>query len=87
MDEANMHGAGTAADPTVGDLNPDQFDELTNIAVYFAGSLKDGTTIEVQGWDADFDPNQSITYLRGQAVTIPFAADVKHIRYYDPSYV
>ena len=87
MDETNISGAGTSADPTVADIDPDLFDELQNVAVYFAGSLKDGTTIEIQGWDADFDPNQSITYLRGQAVTLPFAADVKHIRYYDPSLV
>jgi hypothetical protein len=87
MDEANIHGTGVAGDPFIADINPDLFDELNNITVYFAGSLKDGTTIEIQGWDADFDANVSITYLRGQAVSLPFAADVKHIRYLDPSQV
>jgi hypothetical protein len=84
---ARLHGAGTAVDPTVADLDPDNFNELTNIAVYFAGSLRDGSTIEVQGWNCDFDPNATISYLRGQAVSIPFAADVQHIRYLNPSQV
>jgi hypothetical protein len=91
IDEATaagrLHGAGTAGDPTVADIDPDNFNELTNIAVYFAGTLRDGTTIEIQGWNCDFDPNATISYLRGQAVSIPFAADVQHIRYLNPSQV
>jgi hypothetical protein len=87
IDESNITGAGTAADPYISDINPDNFNELTNIAIYFAGSLRDGTTVEVQGWNCDFDPNATISYLRGQAVSIPFAADVQHIRYLMPSQV
>lgn len=85
MDESNISGAGSAADPWVADINPDNFNELTNIAVYFTGSLRDGTTFEIQGWNCDFDPNLTITYLRGQAVSIPFAADIQHLRYLSPS--
>jgi hypothetical protein len=87
IDEAGISGAGSAGDPFIADLNPDDFNELTNIGVYFTGTLRDGTTIEIQGWNCDFDPNLTITYLRGQAVTIPFAADIQHLRYLSPAQV
>jgi hypothetical protein len=87
IDETGISGTGVAGDPYIADINPDNFNELTNIAIYFAGSLRDGTDIEIQGWNCDFDPNATISYLRGQAVSIPFAADVQHIRYLSPSQV
>jgi hypothetical protein len=87
MDESNISGLGTAVDPYIADLNPDNFNELTNTAVYFAGTLRNGDAYEIQGWNCDFDPNLTITYLRGQAVSIPFAADIQHLRYLQPSQV
>ena len=87
MDESNISGAGSAGDPFIADINPDSFNELNNIGVYFTGTLRDGTTFEIQGWNCDFDPNLTITYLRGQAVSIPFAADIQHLRYLSPAQI
>jgi hypothetical protein len=84
IDEANIGGTGVAADPYIGDVDFNKIDELLNHSIYFTGALKDGTTIQVEAWNAEFDGNQTVTYLRGQAVTLPFAADVRHFRYLQP---
>jgi hypothetical protein len=84
LDEANIHGAGSAADPDVADLIADDMGGLANHALWFTGALNDGSDFEIQGWAAEFDPNQTLTYLRGQAVLLPIAADIQHIRYITP---
>lgn len=84
IDESNITGAGTAADPYVADINFDEIGTLTNHAIYFTGALKDGTTVQIEAWAADFDGNQTVNYLRGQQVTLPLAATVQAFRYYTP---
>lgn len=84
MDEANITGSGSAADPTVADLIFDNVGSLQNHAVYFTGALKDGTVFQIEAWGADIDGNQTVNYLRGQQVVLPFSADVKHFRYISP---
>jgi hypothetical protein len=84
MDESNIHGAGSQADPSVADLTAENMEELLNHCLWFRGALKDATTFEIQGWAVEFDANQTMTYLRGQAVLLPMAADVQHIRYITP---
>jgi len=84
IDEGNIGGAGTAADPYVADLDFNKIDELLNHSIYFTGALKDGTTVQIEAWNCEFDGNQTVTYLRGQAVTLPFGAAVRHFRYLQP---
>jgi hypothetical protein len=84
IDEANITGTGTAADPYVADINFDDIGTLTNHAIYFTGARKDGTTVQIEAWAADFDGNQTVNYLRGQQVTLPLAAAVQAFRYYEP---
>jgi hypothetical protein len=84
MDEANIHGAGTAVDPTIADLIFDDVGSLQNHALYFTGALKNGAVFQIEAWGADIDGNQTVTYLRGQQVVLPFSADVKHFRYTTP---
>jgi len=85
MDEAAITGTGVAADPYIIDVIANDMGSVINHALWFTGALKDGTTFEIQGWGCDFDPNQTLNYLRGQAVLLPIAADVQHIRYYNPA--
>jgi hypothetical protein len=85
MDEGAIHGTGTGSDPYVIDILADDMGSVINHALWFTGALKDGTLFEIQGWSCDFDPNQTLNYLRGQAVLLPIAADVQHIRYYTPA--
>lgn len=84
MNEADIHGAGTQIDPSVADLTADNMEQLLNQCIWFRGALKDATTFEIQGWAVEWDANQTLTYLRGQAVLLPMAADVQHIRYITP---
>jgi len=84
IDEANISGTGVVADPFVADINFDLIGTLNNHAVYFTGARKDGTTVQIEAWAAEFDGNQTVTYLRGQQVTLPFAAAVQAFRYYEP---
>lgn len=83
--ESGIHGAGSAADPSVADMTPDVFDTQLNQSWYFTGSLKNGTTVEVQVWRTQVDPNKTINYTRGNPALIPVAVDLGHTRYYQPA--
>ena len=84
IDEGNIAGTGTAADPYVADINFDDIGTLNNHSLYFTGARKDGTTVQIEAWACDFDGNQTVNYLRGQQVTLPLAAEVQAFRYYEP---
>jgi hypothetical protein len=84
MDETLITGGGTAADPTIADLLFDNVGSLQNHALYFTGALKNGVVFQIEAWGADIDGNQTVNYLRGQQVVLPFSADVKHFRYISP---
>lgn len=85
--EANQHGAGSAADPYVMDMTPDDWAETDLLfqSWYFLGSLKNGTTVEAQFWRTQIDPNSTRNYGRGNPTLIPVAVDVGHVRYYQPA--
>ena len=80
-------GAGTAADPFIADWDFDDFDTVSFYSMYFTGALKSGEVVEIQAWRASFDPNKAIQYARGAAdgAPIPYAVDVKHVRYIMPA--
>ena len=84
IDETNITGAGSAADPFVGHVDPDAFNELLNHSLYFIGALKDGTQYEIRGFNCDFDANQTMTYARGNPALLPMAADVQRFVYITP---
>ena len=84
VSEGNITGAGSAADPSVMDATPDDWDEQANQSFYFTGALKNGTTVEIQLWRTSVDPNKTVTYARGGSPSLPFAVDVGHVRYYSP---
>jgi hypothetical protein len=83
--ETELRGTGTTADPWIADLTFDSVGTVINEAVYFTGALNDGTTVEIQGWGAEWEGTQSVTYVRGGTVSLPIVADVKHFRYYVPA--
>lgn len=70
VDEANLGGAGTVADPTVAYWLPDQFDSVKPLHFAARGTLKDGTIVEVQFWDCDIDPAKSMALGRGLEVPL-----------------
>ena len=84
IDEGNITGTGVVADPYVADVIFDNIGTLNNHAIYFTGARKDGTTLQIEAWACEFDGNQTVTYLRGQQVTLPMAAAVQAFRYYEP---
>jgi hypothetical protein len=84
IDEGNISGTGVVADPYVADINFDEIGLLNNHAIYFTGARKDGTTLQIEAWAVEFDGNQTVTYVRGQQVTLPLAAAVQAFRYYEP---
>lgn len=49
---------------------------LSDISIYFMGTMDDGDTVEVQGWNALIDPNVTSTYDTGSGAPVPIAADV-----------
>lgn len=86
IDEANIHGAGSAADPYVADETPDDINAVENQSFYFTGSLKNGTVVEVQLWRTSVDANRAIQYVRGgDGNPIPFAVDYGHRRTISPA--
>lgn len=84
IDESNIHGAGSTADPTVADWDPESFDTLDPIHFAAAGALKDGTLVRVEFWDCDFDPGKALTLARGQDTPLGFAFSARHVRWLKP---
>lgn len=83
--ESLLSGTGTASDPFIIPVNPDDFDTVTNESLYFAGSREDGTTIEIRGFNAQYDANQTMTYARGNPALLPMLADVAMLVYLSPA--
>lgn len=83
--ESVLAGTGTAADPYTAPIDPDTFDTVTGESLYFAGSLEDGTTIEIRGCNAQYDANQTMTYARGNPALLPMLADVSLLIYLSPA--
>ena len=82
--EANVHGAGTAADPDVADWLPENIDTISPVHFYAQGSLKDGTTLEVQWWDCNFDPAKTFSMARGNEAPLEFAFSARMQRWIKP---
>lgn len=82
--ETLLLGAGLPTDPHVAHANPDDFNTVADMTLFFKGALKDGTTFEIRGFAADFDPNQTMTYQRGNPALLPIAADVQSLAYITP---
>jgi hypothetical protein len=85
IDESLLHGAGTVADPTVADWTPDLIDSVDPVAFYAVGALKDGTVVEVQWFDCDWDPTKTWTIARGQDAPLDFAFDAQWMRIINPA--
>lgn len=84
--ETNISGAGTAANPTRLDTAPDDFVTALAAAWYFTGIRKDGSTVEIQAWGVDVDPNTGAQkFTRGQASPIRFrlrpTAGIRYLAY------
>jgi hypothetical protein len=82
--ETLLLGSGTTGDPWVAHVNPDDFNTVISESLFFKGTLRDGTTFEVRGFSADYDPNQTMTYARGNPALLPIAADVQSLMYIMP---
>lgn len=86
IDEDNVHGSGTSADPSVADETPDDINGVENQSWYFTGTLNNGTAVEVQLWRCSVDGNRSIQYVRGgDGSPIPFTVDYGHRRTLQPA--
>jgi len=83
--EGNIGGAGSAPDPSTADLTHDDWDTVENQSFYFTGAIKNGATFEIHIWRTEMDPNQTKSYVRGQATDIPFAIDGGHVRLFTPA--
>jgi len=83
--ESLNHGAGTAADPTVVDWTPDDIDGIDPLHFWARGTLKNGTTIEMQAWDCDVDPSKTFTIARGQDAPGQIVFNARHIRWLNPA--
>jgi hypothetical protein len=84
--EANVTGAFTAANPTKLDMAPDDFVTAVAAAWYFVGLRKDGSTVEIQAWGVDVDPNTGAQkFARGQASPARFrlrpTAGIRYLAY------
>jgi hypothetical protein len=82
--EANLHGGSTVADPTVADWISDQIDTISPLQFYGVGALKDGTAVEVQFFDCDFNPNKTFNMARGQDAPLEFTFYARIIRWLNP---
>lgn len=78
IDDADVSGSGTGDDPYVAVHDPQKIVDkpLGQMAVYLVGVLEDGTNVEVQGWNAEIDPNRSRTWNTGDQAPVPVAFDV-----------
>lgn len=83
-DEANIKGGTTASDPTVVDWLPDNFDTVKPIHFYAQGTLKDGTSVEVQFFDCDIDPAKTMNLARGQDAPLNLGYYPRVIRWIKP---
>lgn len=83
--ESVLGGTGTTADPFTAPVDPDTFDTVTDESLYFAGSLEDGTTVEIRGCNAQYDANQTMTYARGNPALLPMLCDVSLLVYLSPA--
>jgi len=82
--ESGIHGSGTKADPTVVDFTPNNLNAYFPLFFYARGTLKDGTTAEVQWWDCVLDPTKTTTYARGQDAPLQLAWTAMHKRILHP---
>lgn len=82
--EANLHGGSSVADPNVADWISDQIDTITPLQFYGVGALKDGTAVEVQFFDCDFNPNKTFNMARGQDAPLEFTFYARIIRWLNP---
>jgi hypothetical protein len=82
--ESNIHGAGSAADPTVVDWDPELIDTISPLHFYAQGAFKDGRTLEVQWWDVNIDPAKSFNMARGQDAPLTLAFTARMQRFLFP---
>lgn len=83
--ETAITGAGTVADPSVVDWTPDDIDTIDPVHFFARGTLKNGTTIELQAWDCDIDPSKTFTIARGQDAPGQVVFNARHIRWLNPA--
>lgn len=81
VDESNVGGAGTSADPYFFRVNPDELNTLLNASLYARGSREDGDIIEMRGWNCIFDLNKTATHARNTVAELPVGAQVKTIEF------
>jgi len=84
--ESKIQGLGTTADPTTLDMAADDFVTDAAAAWYFLGLRKDGSTVEIQAWGVDVDPNTGAQkFARGQASPARFrlrpTAGIRYLAY------
>lgn len=85
INENRVHGAGSTADPYVADWTPDNIDEVKPLHFWARGALHDGSVVEVQFWDCDFDPAKTMALARGRDAPLGFTFNARHIRILDPA--
>lgn len=75
--ESELTGSGTQADMNQAVIEGNEvIDGMSNVSMYFTGVMEDGDSVEVQGWNAQIDPNRSRTWNTGTGSPLPMAADV-----------
>jgi hypothetical protein len=84
MNDSNLHGAGTTADPNVADWLSANIDTINPLAFLAEGTRKDGTNMSVEFWDCDFDPAKTIAIARGQDAPVEFTFFARVIRWKHP---
>lgn len=77
IDDADVTGSGTQSSMEQAIVDGDAvIDGINNASMYFIGVMEDGDSVEVQGWNAEIDPNRSRTWNTGTGAPVPMAADV-----------
>lgn len=84
MNDSLRHGGGTTADPYVADWLSDNIDTINPLAFIASGTLKDGTNVDVEFWDCDFNPAKTIALARGQDAPLEFTFFARVIRWKHP---
>jgi len=82
--EANVTGAGTAADPYVADGTPNNLDTIEPVHFWARGTLGNGNTVEVQFWDCRIDPSKTMTFARGKDAPAQMVFNASHVRWLNP---
>lgn len=81
VDESDVVGAGTAADPYAFRVNPDELNTLLNASLYARGVQENGDILELRGWNCIFDLNKSSTFARNAVAELPIGAQVKTLEF------